>query len=98
MKLVVKTKITDTRLKKNWEKRFDKRFTRTDLSTGELEDRWFVRETTSKKLKDFFHQELDRKEKEIITAIKKALPTHKGKMLSRSEVKKMLDSLKGVKK
>jgi hypothetical protein len=37
----------------------------------------------------FLHQELDRK----ITDIKKALPTHKGKMLSRTEVKKILDTL-----
>jgi hypothetical protein len=49
---------------KDSDKRFDEKFTRKNLSTGELEERWFVRETTAKELKSFLHQELDRARKE----------------------------------
>lgn len=35
----------------------------------------------------------DQIKKEYITMIKKALPTHKGGVLTRSEVKKILDNL-----
>ena len=44
---------------------------------------------------EFVELLLKQHDEEVITAIKKALPTHKGKMLLRTEVKKVLDTLKG---
>jgi len=38
-------------------------------------------------------EKIKQAKEEMVTKIKKSLPTHKGKMLSRTEVKKVLDSL-----
>jgi len=31
--------------KENWEKRFDKKFARRNMSTGEFENKWFIKDT-----------------------------------------------------
>ena len=54
-----------TLLKKSWEERFNKKFTRLNLSTGGREERWFVKETTAKELKDFIHSTLASERKQM---------------------------------
>ena len=46
--------------KENWEKRFDKKFARRNMSTGEFENKWFIKDTIrAKDIKLFIRQLLE---------------------------------------
>lgn len=52
----------------DWSSRFDKKFTRKCLGgkeKGQYMDKWFVRETTAKELKNFISSELQRERDKI---------------------------------
>ena len=57
----------------DWSSRFDKKFTRKCLGgkeKGQYMDKWFVRETTAKELKNFISSELQREREKVLEEIK----------------------------
>lgn len=81
----------------DWEKEFDKKFTRKSKGLkdkGKYMDRWFVRETTSEELKDFISQLLSTQRQQLIKAIIKNLKFYNWKgNIKTVELKEYLKSL-----
>lgn len=86
-----------TKQKTDWEKEFDKKFTRKSKGLedkGKYMDRWFVRETTSEELKDFISQLLLAQRQQLIKEILKDLDFYDWKgNIKTVELKEYLKSL-----
>lgn len=86
-----------TKQKTDWEKEFDKKFTRKSKGLEDKEkymDRWFVRETTSEELKDFISQLLFTQRQQMIKEILKSLGFYNWKgNIKTTELKEYLKQL-----
>jgi len=78
----------------DWSSRFDKKFTRKCLGgkeKGQYMDKWFVRETTAKELKNFISSELQRERERVIEEFAKIVDKYYDKDLGTYDYKQIAE-------